>query len=316
MKEKEVISIAYAMNDKHAELALISMISVLENTKSNIEFLIAYSNLSNENIKLFKSLKKYQNCKISMLKIDESEFDFLPISKWVTLETWYRIKFANIKTNLDKLIYLDCDTLAKEDIKQLWDIDVSNYLITGVNDVYGCEYAANKLEMKTFDYFNAGVLLINCKKWREENIFNKIKEFSKQNYDKLTAADQDAINKITDGNKLPIHQKFNYLEVWWQNNHHEYKDDELKTYNEAKLKPVIIHFTAYKPTLLKNKHSFKDLWWEYAKKSDIYLELLESYKNNADSFFDTNYQIERRAVKKCLLEIDQSIKILFEKLDL
>ena len=86
MEEKEVISVAYAMNDKHAKLALISMISILDNTESNIEFLIAYSELSDKYVNLFKSLETRYNCKVLFAYMDKKEFDFLPIAKWVTID--------------------------------------------------------------------------------------------------------------------------------------------------------------------------------------------------------------------------------------
>lgn len=84
----------------------------------------------------------------------------------------------------DKLLYLDIDIMIANDIKQLWDIDVSEYEYAAVKEKYGCWLIRP-------DYFNAGMLLLNMKKIRETGLLVKARE--KIRTKKLLFADQSAI---------------------------------------------------------------------------------------------------------------------------
>lgn len=301
------IHIFYAPDNNHAKLAFISILSILENTESKIEINILHSNLSEKNIEMFQKLDNFKNCTISFEKINENNFKNFPTVKWVTLEAWYRIIIPKLRKDINKALYLDCDTLILKDITQLFNVDISNYLLAGIKDVINSNKNAKKLNCKNKNYVNSGVLLINCKKWRDEKIYEKIENLV---LDNSIDNDQDAINKTTDNNKLLLHQKFNYLEVWWQNNRFEYKNQEKKDYLEAKNNPFIIHFTGIKPNLLKCKHSYKNLWWYYAKKSAIYQELLEEYQKNSDSYHDKiSYYFNTQPFKFFWLIIRKILKL-------
>lgn len=278
-----IINIFYAPDNNHAKLAFISMLSILKNTENKIQFNILHSDLSKKNIEMFQELNKYKNCTIVFEEINKDEFENFSIPSWVTIQAWYRIKIPKLKNNIDKALYLDCDTLITQDIAQLFNIDISNYALAGIKDVINSDKNSKKLNCKDDNYINSGVLLINCKKWREENIFEKIKNYV---LCKSIDCDQDAINKALDGNKLLLSQKYNYMEVWWQNNRNDYKNQEKTEYKKAQKNPFVIHFTGIKPNNLKCKNSYKYLWWEYAKNSIIYQELLEEYQKNSDKYYD------------------------------
>lgn len=302
-----LINIFYAPDDNHAKLAYISMLSILENTKSKIEFNILYSDLSNKNIEMLQELNKYKNCTVLFEKINEDDFKNFPTPNWVTIQAWYRIKIPEIKKDINKALYLDCDTLITQDIAQLFNIDISNYALIGIKDVINADKNAKRLNCKDKNYVNSGVLLINCEKWRKENIFEKIKNYV---LNKSLDCDQDAINKALDGDKFLIHQKYNYMEVWWQNKRNDYKNEEKLNYKEAQNNPFIIHFTGIKPNLLKCKHSHKHLWWEYAKKSAIYQELLEEYQENSDKYYDKiSYYFNNQPFKFFWLIIRKILKL-------
>ena len=267
----ETISVAYAPDDKYSPLALISMISLLENTKHKVEIIILYSNLDNNNYNLFNELsKKYDNCNIRFIKMNELDFSGFPISFWVTVQTWFRTKIADLCPDLEKVIYLDCDTLILQDISQLWNIDISNVLLGGIPDVWGAKSHIKRPNMKSNSYFNAGVLYINCEKWRKENLFSKIKQYAIENFEILECSDQDVLNKIIDTDKINLHQKFDYMETWWHNYYNEYEGDDIIKYQEAKNSPIIIHFTGTKPMHYNNFHSYKIQWWKYCALSPIY----------------------------------------------
>lgn len=93
----------------------------------------------------------------------------------------------------DKLLYLDMDIMIANDIKQLWDIDVSGYEYAAVREKYGCWLIRP-------DYFNAGMLLLNMAEIRETGLLVKARERIRAK--KMLFADQSAIFYSTTKKKL------------------------------------------------------------------------------------------------------------------
>lgn len=268
------INIAYAPDDNFINLVLVSMVSALENNANcEIEFIILYSNLLEKSIEAFNTFKKYENCKIRLVKVDEKNFKQLPLASWTTVQTWFRTALAELCPDLDKVLYLDCDTLILGDLSELFSTDLSGNIIAGVTDIVGEFSHVKRLNIADKKYFNAGAILFNTEKMREEKVFEKIKNYSANK--KLKCADQDAINKILENKKLLLHPKYNYLETWEIGYKTDYEKDYLKLYEEARTNSTIIHFVGLKPLYYKSLHSFKYEWWKYAQKLD-----LEELKNN------------------------------------
>ena len=93
----------------------------------------------------------------------------------------------------DKLLYLDIDIMIANDIRQLYEIDVTDYEYAAVKEKYGCWLIRP-------DYFNAGMLLFNMKKVRETGLLEKARELIRTK--KMLFADQTAIFKATTKKKL------------------------------------------------------------------------------------------------------------------
>ena len=279
----DYIKVVYATNDKHRNLVLVSMTSILQNTSCDVEFIILYSHLSEKTFEVLNSIKKFPNCRLVFRQVDETQFQGFKNVFWVTIETWFRVLIPETFTNYDKVIYLDCDTLVRGDISEFYNIDISNVLVAGVKDVWGIPQACARTGLDDGSYFNAGVLLINCKKWREQNLYRRIMDYANQNPE-CTFADQDVLNHIVFKDKILLSTKFNYLEGWWGNYHNEYTGDEAIDYENSKKNALIVHYTAYKPDTPLSRHSLKDDWWEVAKKTDYYLEMLEQFRIQTDEW--------------------------------
>ena len=86
-----------------------------------------------------------------------------------------------LKPNLEKVLYLDCDILVTDSLSDLWSIDINNYYCAVVEEMYEKTHNdAKRLGVEAF--FNAGVLLLNNKKWVYENI----QEMWKNIFDKVS----------------------------------------------------------------------------------------------------------------------------------
>jgi len=84
-----------------------------------------------------------------------------------------------LNDDIDRLLYIDSDTIICGDISSLIFLDMENKPIGMVLDSLG---ARHKLEIglnKQDDYFNGGVILYDVRKWRQDKWTEKIQEHVK-----------------------------------------------------------------------------------------------------------------------------------------
>ena len=101
----------------------------------------------------------------------------------------------------EKAIYIDSDTIVKGDISRLYDFDLGDNYVGGVNDqvvvqdpTFG-DYVEKVLGVERNNYFNAGLLLINCDQFRKNNVLDQFCKLLHM-YNFVVAQDQDYLNVI------------------------------------------------------------------------------------------------------------------------
>jgi len=73
---------------------------------------------------------------------------------------------SDLSTDLKRVLYLDCDIIINQSIKELWDFDLQGKTIGTLMDAFSKYYRAN-IDLHENDViFNSGVMLIALQKWR------------------------------------------------------------------------------------------------------------------------------------------------------
>lgn len=158
--------------------------------------------------------------KINIIEVKNDEYRFLAakcLNKGihVTQAALYKFDIPNLFRNIDKALYLDGDILVNRDITNIFDIDISNSYLAAVDDM-GNEYEENRnfllatrIGLNSSNYFNSGVMLLNLKKMRNDDIYQKLMKFriEKKNY----FMDQDAFNYILHESRVKIPYNYNFL---------------------------------------------------------------------------------------------------------
>lgn len=148
----------------------------------------------------------------------------------------------------DKVLYLDSDIVVDDNIEDLFKVDPGDKMLYGIRDYHAT------------DQFNTGVMLINNKKWREENIVQKLIEASKQD---LPNGDQTVVNTIFKDQIGELDPAYNYQigfdkDAFWNN------FDSVFAYFEKVRNPKIIHYVSKdKPFNLVSSGRLRDKWWYY-----------------------------------------------------
>lgn len=199
---------------------------------------------------------------ITVLNIDPSLFIDFRITHHIQHATYFRLCMADIlPSDVDKALYLDSDLVVDGSVSDLADIQMGEEYLHGVEHNFKLKY---KLHLALFgippesDYFNAGVMLINLKRWRQEGLTKKLMAFALEKKDDILWWDQDVLNILLRDGWKKMHPKFNYI---WEIM--ESESDE-KVIKEAQAEPVIIHYTrSVKPWHSNSYHPHRDLYHKY-----------------------------------------------------
>ena len=286
--QKNRIKVFYALNDAYVDLCAVSIKSILNHTKSKVDFYVMYNDLSVINRDILSSITK-----INFVKVDNKELESFKICNKEKIVTWYKILMPKYFKNIRKAIFLHADTMFLDDIKKLWDTDISNKMIACVCDVWNFEANIKKFNLNTKTYFNDGVILVNFDKWRKENLTEKIKYY----LDQGTYNVIEVLNILTSEDKIDLSPKYNYMETWWYNYYIQYKDELLAEYNDIKTHPIIVHFTGQKPKYPLNTHSFKEQWWNFASEIKNYQSILEDFQSDVENNLDKYENILKSQTK-------------------
>lgn len=211
------IPVALITDENFAPYCATAMASILRHAGSDAElsFHILTAGLSQTVKDKFNGLKEIKDCSINFIGIDRGEFRGLPQCHHIPVESYYRFKLFSLFPELEKVIYLDSDIVVLGDIGEIFKIDIDDYCAGMVKDAVNNmgEIIPNvnrKLLRPPYsDYYNAGLMLINLKKCREENIEQKLFEWAEGNTEKLTWADQDVINVVLSHKIKAIPEKYN-----------------------------------------------------------------------------------------------------------
>lgn len=204
-----MINILLCGNKKVFDGALTQLISMTNRTRETIHVFLmtmnlervnpAFTPITDEQVAFLNRVVQGKNPGNLVEKIDVTEAYEQEFHKCVnegaycTPYTLLRLLADLVPEIPDKLLYLDIDIMIANDIKQLYDIDVTEYEYAAVKEKYGCWLIRP-------DYFNAGMLLMNMEKIRKTGLLAKARELIRTR--KLLFADQSAIFKATTKKKL------------------------------------------------------------------------------------------------------------------
>jgi lipopolysaccharide biosynthesis glycosyltransferase len=127
--------------------------------------------------------------------------------------------------DVQRVLYLDCDMLVRDNIEKLFDIDMEGKPIAAVRrDLKG-----NRDIFDIADpYFNAGMVLIDVGQWRAADIMGRMEQALKDGIMQRIYYDQDFLNLVFSNNWLILPWRWNTIDA---RHAHEGLD------------PAILHYT-------------------------------------------------------------------------
>ena len=180
----------------------------------------------------------------------------------------------HLDDSIDRILYLDCDTIVRKPLRELWELDLENKTATVLKDAFSKAYRAN-IGLEPGDImFNSGVMLIDLKRWRERDVEGRVLDFIRRRRGFVEKGDQGALNAVLSRDCLCFSPKFNAVTIFFDFSYREmlrYRKPP-DYYPEAEViraaeDPVIVHYTvsflSRRPWMKDCGHPWLGEWLKY-----------------------------------------------------
>lgn len=279
-KYNQKIPICFATDDNYVPFLTVALASMLDNASKDNFYMIYVltSHLSEENM---KSIKKHEveNCSIEFVQLSK-ELDkvqnMFHLRDYYSKETYYRIFIPNLFPQYQKVLYLDCDITVLGDVSELYNTEIHGYYVAAAQEevmqtfeVFG-NYVEQADGINRKEYFNAGILLINCRRWRNKLIAERFVDLLNR-YKFRVVQDEDYLNVLCKNNVKKLNLGWNKTSYKNEN----FDDKDLK----------IIHWKInWRPWKYKDV-LYEEYFWKYAKMTDFYDKLIQMRDSRTEEDF-------------------------------
>lgn len=290
-----MLNVVFASDNNYIPFLGVAITSLIKNNQNDfdkINIFILDDGITEENKNKIKKTITNPNHVLNFIKtknLDELGVKLIGLdrnSNMNSITTYSRLFIGSLlPKDIDKVIYMDCDALIVDSFKELWNTSIDEYYCGAVLDVIG-DVTKHLLDFKLEDNFiNAGFLLINLKKWREENVEEKFIQFIVENQGKFYQHDQGILNNVFKNQFLILNPRYNligYFQTLDYNLTRKYSAISGEYYskeiiNQAKKNPIFLHFTGQnqdRPWYNKY-HPYRGLYVKYSELSGFKNEIIE-----------------------------------------
>lgn len=201
-------------DDKYAQHCMAMLCSLFENNKDELFTVhILCKSLSDFNRTSISGLASRYNQRVIYYNIDESKLEGVQFRKNrpLTKAAYYRLLLSSVLKNIDKVLYLDCDMIVLGKVKELFDIDLSNYALAAVLDgmPYNCDHQMQLNLPVNSNCFCSGIMMVNLAYWKNNHIEEKLISFAKRERNPVYLHDQDVLNYFLNKDWFMLPPKWN-----------------------------------------------------------------------------------------------------------
>jgi lipopolysaccharide biosynthesis glycosyltransferase len=279
------IHISLASDARNVSAMGVAIVSALHNKNAD-NFYVFHLLLAGEvNDDLQKKLKDCakgfeESCQINLIDLKD-KFSNMDLGSYITSAAYFRMMLPSLLPDLEKIIYIDTDTLVRQDLKELWNFDIGENYIAAVPNYYGGVIQRKKYKRAGFlstDFcINSGVMLVNLKEWRANDIEQKcLAKIGNEKLCKIETGDQVILNFVCYPKVAFLPCKWNVAENKMRSHNGYirrydiyYSAGEL---SEAWNKPAIFHWTGPKKPWKYYDVPLAHEWFRYYIKTPLGIE--------------------------------------------
>ncbi len=209
------INVVYITDDNYAMPSCISAYSLIENQKEDtlLDIYFVVNNISLQSKERFMELAT-ENAKIFIIEVQDESYAEMAKSCLayksihVSYTAMFKFNLPQLLEGVDKVLYIDGDTLVQTDILDLYNISLDEHYIAAADDVIQRRRRVSPIST-VGNYFNSGVMLLNLKKMREDNMTEKLIEYRLHGTNFFM--DQDALNAVLGVKRVELSTIYNFM---------------------------------------------------------------------------------------------------------
>ncbi|MBK7820160.1 MAG: glycosyltransferase [Tessaracoccus sp.] len=211
------VPIVLISNETYVLPTAVAIYSVIESRKPDTEYVIYIigSDISDSSSSLLEGLSR-PNASVRVLRrsaemIQGLHQDSADSIAAATSDALLKFYIPEILEHEDVVLYLDGDILVRDDLAELFAVDLGDNYIAAVGDS-GAIYYRHKFVQAVERYFNSGVMVLNLDAWRRDNLTQRLVDRKRALVDS-SLVDQNVLNLELDGRVTLLPPKFNALMV-------------------------------------------------------------------------------------------------------
>jgi lipopolysaccharide biosynthesis glycosyltransferase len=246
------MNILLCLGESYAAPATVTLKSLaLAHAKTPISVYVFFTELSeNLRAKICSSLSE-TTLKINFLKVSSQIFQDLNLKRMDGgFDCYLRLLAANLlPESVEKVIYLDCDLLVLDHLRELWNFEITPFYVGAVPDAvfparhFVFQEGSELLQHFCDPYFNSGVMVLNLLKWRADHLWEKISEIAQRYQQNLQFHDQDLLNLAVGERWGKIHWRWNIQTADLYREQALANSTLAQEYFQVLTNPGVIHFT-------------------------------------------------------------------------
>lgn len=261
-----IYHVAYATNTKYAQYLAVSLYSLLSHQRLDGDaqwhiHLLSEDNKVLAHPALQEIQERFPDAFLESHTIKAENYEGYQ-HKWYNLHSMLRGFLPDLIPEIERLLYLDVDTLIVGDLTPLLNMDMRGCALGMVEEIFHRNPRGEKKAHKIgVPYFNSGVILMNLQQLREENFPQRFWEHMTSHLTDYDYPDQDTINVMYKNQILPLSQVYNVMN-YTLHNWEEYGTPELEAeYLACLYHPVVIHYAISAPWHQDlQRHPYNQLW--------------------------------------------------------
>ncbi len=266
-----IISLCFICDENYVMPTIVAITSVIanKNCTDRYDIYVVANSLSDESIAVFREMETENNRIFIIQTAEPDKYDGFVMKHFpVTTTDLFKFELPDLlPADLEKVLYLDGDIIVQKDLASIFNENIETVYAGVVKDYYAVfdpDSFQKRLNVKHKDYFNAGVLLLNLKKMREDHVPELLLQYRNSHKDKFM--DQDTFNAVLKENVKYLSFFYNFMYHCWiydtKNLADYYGIPRVKSKYEWIKDAFILHFTWRKPWHY-NDFFAADIWLRY-----------------------------------------------------
>lgn len=291
--DKPIVPVVFAADDNYVPQLTTTVYSAMKNADPSYfyDVVVLQRNIAwDKQERLRDFFKQFPNMSLRFTNVERelSGHDLSTNNAHISIETYYRFLIQKLLPFYDKVLYLDSDIVINGDIAKLYNTDLQGKLLGAIRDIdflanlnvkHGKRmgYAKNVLKMKNpYDYFQAGVLVLNTKAMRERYTIRQWLTYASN--PAFIYNDQDVLNAHCEGEVLYLPWEWNVVHDCGGrvgNLFVQAPNDIYDAYMRSRNNPQIIHYAGFQKPWTDPDCDFASIYWRYAREIPFYERLLK-----------------------------------------